>query len=562
LRDDVQVIPKEIDDVPTYRPVVGVSLGVDAGYALPHVDTTNPLTSLGGLGKRLGFRPPYPIKVKLRKIKRFTLRWCKRNLTPLSPYSDCSFETWILNAPYPQKRKDQLRKIYEEQCCSDPYYNVYFLKKKNGYKDTGVKCFIKDETYDEYKHSRGIYSREDVFKIMVAPIIKLIENEIYTTLYSDNDYNSYFIKKVPVSERPAKIMELYTSDAFYAATDFTSFEGHFKNQIMKSIECVMYEYMIQYLPQAGFFRDTFIRSMLGLNYCNFYYFVLKIEATRMSGEMNTSLGNGFSNLIIMLFICDERGLKPPRGFVEGDDGIFRFLNKNNVPTISDYAELGFTIKIEWHKDLATASFCGIVFNEEDLHNITDPISTLLGFGWTTRRYSRSKPKKLKELLKAKSFSLLYSYPGCPILRSLAEYGLRVTQDSYFLFNDQNTYERERTQSMIEYITRNPSFSKITIGMQTRILVAEKYGIPVEVQILYENYLDSLTTIQTLDCDLLLPFIHRDVLDYSIRYVDDVDFKRKDLDYLPSYICSTTPYTRDLIDRVNSDRNLSSFVRNL
>jgi len=591
LRDDVQVLPKEICDVPTYRPVVGVSLGCElGGLSLPHVDTTNPQTSLGGLGKRLGFRPPYPIKVKLRKIKRFTLRWCRRNLTPLSPYSDCSFETWLRNAPYPDKRKEQLRKIFEELCSSDPYYNVFFLKKKHGYKDTGVKCFIKDETYDEYKHSRGIYSREDVFKIIVAPIIKLIENELYSTQYPDNDLTSYFIKKVPVSDRPRTIMELYTSDAFYAATDFTSFEGHFKNSIMKSIECVMYEYMIQYLPQAEFFKTTFIKTMLGVNYCNFYYFVLQIEATRMSGEMNTSLGNGFSNLIVMLFICHERGLKPPRGFVEGDDGIFRFLNKENVPTVADYAELGFTIKIEWHKDLSTASFCGIVFSEDDLNNITDPISTMIGFGWTTRRYCRSKDKKLKELLKAKSFSLLYSYPGCPILRSLAEYGLRVTQDSNFLFNCQNAYERDKLvmmmdslngktdklysivqddmdrtiakQSLLDRITNNPKFKDISIGMSTRILVSQKYGIPVETQLLYEEYLDSLNEIHTLDSDLLLSFVHRDVLDYSTRYVDDIDYKRKDLDYLPSYICSTTPYTRALIDVINKDRNLSSFIRKI
>lgn len=560
IRDDVEFKPSHMDNEPTYRPVVGVSLGCElGGLASPHVDTTDPLTSLGGMGKRLAFRPPWPVKVKLRKIRRFTLRWCRRNLTPLSPDSDVSFETWIANAPYTQVRKDQLTKIYEEKCSKDPYYNVYFAKRKGKITDTEVMSFIKDETYDEYKYSRGIYSRTDVFKVIVAPVIKLIENEIYKTEYADNDYRSYFIKKVPVSQRPQEIMEMYSADAIYAATDYTSFEGHFKSCIMKCIEGTVYEYMIQLLPCAAFFRETFLRTIYGLNACNFYYFVILIEATRMSGEMNTSLGNGISNLLIMLFICEQRGLPPPRGYVEGDDGIFRFMNKHNVPTIADYADLGFTIKIEWHKSLATASFCGIIFSEEDLNNITDPISTMIGFGWTTRRYCRSKDKKLKELLKAKSFSLLYSYPGCPILRNLAEYGLRVTQDSRFLFNPENTYEREKVISMLEYVTGNPKFSEITIGMSTRILVSERYGIPVETQILFEKYLDSLNTIQTLNVDLLMSFIHPDAADYSLRYVCDVDYKRSDLDYLPSYNSSAIPFTRSLIDEINETRNFSRFI---
>jgi len=540
MRDDVEFVPKHADNEPSYRPVTGVSLGCElGGLALPHVDTTDPMTTLGGMGKRLAFRPPYPIKVKLRKIKRFVKRWCKRNLTPLAPDADFSFETWLSNTGFTEARKQDLRAIFELLHC-DPFYAIGELEKV-------VDCFVKDETYDTYKYSRGIYSRTDYFKILVGPVIKLIETEIYKS--------EYFIKKVPVSERPAKIMEMFTVDAFYAATDYTSFEGHFVPMVMQAIECTMYEYMIQYLPCRDWFTSTFIKTILGTNKCNFYYFVLKIKGTRMSGEMNTSLGNGFSNLMIMLFICEERGIPTPPGYVEGDDGIFRFLNKSNVPTERDFAELGFTIKIEWHTSLSTASFCGIVFSEDDLNNVTDPISAMLSFGWSTRRYGRSKPSKLKELLKAKSFSMLYSYPGCPILRSLAEYGLRVTQGSRMLFSPENQYERDKVISMLEYITRNPIFDSIKVGMSTRILVSERYGIPVETQLLFEKYLDSLTTIQTLDSDLVFSFIHPDVIDYSLRYVSDVDYKRKDLDYMPSHYGAPIPFTRNVVAEINDRRTV-------
>jgi len=536
MRDDAVFVPKHTDNEPSYRPVVGVSLGCELGsLALPHVDTTDPLTTLGGMGKRLAFKPPFPIKVKLRKIKRFVRRWCKRNLTPLRPDSDTSFETWISNTGYDNARKEALREVYN-LLLQDPYY-------KTSFKDRGVNCFVKDETYDEYKYSRGIYSRTDVFKVLVGPIIKLIEHELYSC--------PQFIKKIPVSERPKKIMEMFTSDAFYASTDYTSFEGHFKRKVMQSIECEMYEYMIQYLPQRDWFSSEFINTILGTNQCNFYYFVLQVEATRMSGEMNTSLGNGFSNLMLMYFVCEERGLPEPPGFVEGDDGIFRFTNKNNVPTKEDFANLGFTIKIDWHRDLSTASFCGIVFSEDDLNNVTDPISAMLSFGWSTRRYCRSKNKIQKELLRAKSFSMLYSYPGCPILRSLAEYGIRVTEGSHTKFAPENMYERDKVKSMMKYVFENHFFTNIKIGISTRILISDKYGIPVETQILYEKYLDGLNQIQTLNSDLLFSFIHKDVVDYSLRYVREVQYTRKDLDYLSWHSGSPIPYSKDVVDRVNA-----------
>lgn len=548
LRSDVEIVPKKIDNEPSYRPVVGASLGCElGGLALPHVDTTDPETTLGGLGKRLAFKPPAYNKVKLRKIKRFVQRWCKNNLTPLSPDSDTSFETWLAGTSYTNARKDALREVYR-QLLEDPYY-------KNSHRDKGVDCFVKDETYPEYKYPRGIYSRTDTFKVLVGPIIKLIEHELYSTKSMKYDL-PYFIKNVPVSERPQMLMNMYTLDAFYAATDYTSFEGHFKKKIMMSIECQLYEYMIQYLPQREWFESEFLATILGVNECNFYYFILKVEATRMSGEMNTSLGNGFSNLMMMLFICEEKGIPEPPGFVEGDDGIFRFNDRSKVPIAKDFLELGFTIKIEWHTNLSTASFCGIVFSEEDLNNVTSPIDALLSFGWTTRRYSRSNKKVYMELLRAKAFSMLYSYPGCPILRKLAEYGIRVTEGYHTRFNIQNVYQSEKAKVVMKTVFQNEMFSKIKIGNSTRCLIAERYGIPVDTQILFEEYLDSLDCIQTLDSDLLFSFVNKDVLDYSVRYVVDVDYKRRDLDYLPSAnVGVPLPFSRMMVTEMNEKRQV-------
>jgi len=574
IRPEVSFVSKKHEqplNVPSYRPVVGVSLGCDLSRLVsPHVDSTDPLTTLGGLGKRLAFVPPVPKLMKLRRIRRFVQKWCKDNLDPLEPTSDCSFETWLANTSYTETRKNELRKVYD-LLLQDPYYKL----KDHCPNDRGVDCFIKDETYDEYKYSRGIYSRTDTFKVCVGPIIKLIEKQLYA-VKSRAHQLPYFIKNVPVSERPAMLMQMYSVDAIYLATDYTSFEGHFIPKVMEAIECTLYDYMIQYLPEREWFKSSFISTILGVNNCNFYYFTLKIQGTRMSGEMNTSLGNGFSNLMIMLFICEERKIPEPPGFVEGDDGIFRFKNRFNVPTVQDYADLGFTIKIEQHINLATASFCGIIFDEEDQCNLTNPISALLEFGWTTRRYSRSKSKVLFELLRAKSYSMLYSYPGCPILRALAEYGIRITQGYYARFNFQNEYSRERYQHIVPWLQDNfgveprvgAIFSKsvfpweanarlrgIVVGSGSRNLIYLKYGIPVDTQILFENYLNNLTELQVLDSDLLLSFINKDVLDYSSRYVLNIDYNRKDIDYQSFYNFNPIPFNRYVMDKINEKKTV-------
>jgi len=548
IREDIKFVPSKIDNIPSYRPVVGVSLGCELeGIALPHVDTSDPWTTLGGMGKRLAFRPPHPVKFKLRKLKRFVTRWCRRNLVPLDSACDTSFLTWLMNTPYTEARKSELQKLNDE-ILNDPEFILQTTKGK--LKDLYVNCFIKDETYDTYKHARGIYSRTDLFKILVGPIIKLIETEVFAL--------PWFIKKIPVHLRPAKIMEMYSTDAFYAATDYTSFEGHFSKSVMQSVECVMYDYMTQFLPQRDWFRGIFMHTIMNTNVCNFHYFFLEIQATRMSGEMNTSLGNGFSNLMIMLYVCYKRGIPECQvmGFVEGDDGIFRFCDKRNVPTSKDFSDLGFTIKIEIHTNLSTASFCGIVFDETDCNNLTDPISALIGFGWSTRRYCRSKNKKHMELLRAKSYSMLYSYPGCPILRSLAEYGLRMTTGYHALFSPQNNYEREKMSVIREYLFKTDSpLIKIKVGIKSRILIFEKYGIPVETQLLFEEYLASLTKIQPLSKDLLFSFLHSDVLDYSCRYVSDHDYTDKQLDYLPSYNPRPHPYTGAMVEMINKKKTV-------
>jgi hypothetical protein len=307
---------------------------------------------------------------------------------------------------------------------------------------------------------------------------------------------------------------LYSPGFVYAATDYTSFESSFVKEVMLACEFELYKYMTQHLPEGSKFMALLHQVLTGTNVCIFKDFVLHINATRMSGEMNTSLGNGFSNLMFMLFLCEEIGSTDVLGVVEGDDGLFRV--KGRFPTANEFEQLGMKIKLVEHLDICSASFCGIVFDPEDCVNVTDPIKQLITFGWTTRDYARVRESKLKVLLRSKSLSMAHQYPGCPILGSLARYGLRMTRGvdirHHVKEGKMSLWEREK---LLMAISR-PIPTK-TCGLATRQLVERLYGIPISDQLEIERYLDNLQSLEPLKIPSVESLIPSYQSDYFTNY---------------------------------------------
>jgi len=174
------------------RKPVAVSLGPHLdGISMPHPDD-DPNTAAAGVCARFGRAPPEPNKDKLERFGRFVADFISKNLTPLAPDTDVTFETWLEKTKYPRWRKRELERA-----------RVDILKNKKYYR---CKSFIKDEFYPTFKHARGINSRTDEFKCAVGPWFKAIEEVVFKM--------DYFIKKIPVSKRAAFIYnKLYRNGA-------------------------------------------------------------------------------------------------------------------------------------------------------------------------------------------------------------------------------------------------------------------------------------------------------------------------------------------------------------
>lgn len=478
---------------------MAVSLGCHwDGVCFPHADPGDPKTIEAGIRKRFAMAPPIAKPGVLQKFKAFVEGWVKKNLSPLPADTDLSVDHWLDETNYPKYRKDDLQK------CNS---NIHNRDDARNYK---VKSFMKDEHYPEYKHCRPINGRCDEAKTLLGPWFHAIEKEVFKL--------PWFIKKIPARDRPRYVLErIQRVGARYLATDYTAFESLFVRALMEACEFVLYEYMTQNLPDKDWFMRKCREVLGGLNLCEFKYHIVRVFATRMSGEMNTSLGNGFSNLMIMFFLAEENGNTNVDGCAEGDDGLFVM----DGPPLKDhmFTDMGLLLKMEYHDTLATASFCGMIFDTTEMINVCDPIKVLSQFGWTSAKYAKSRASVLKALLRCKALSLAHQYPGCPIVQSLAQYGLRVTRGTDIRrVMQHNTFDNYTRDKLLQAV--NGDLSPIKIGINTRQIVNDKFGITPLMQLQIENYLDQLNEIVPLRLESLMSLCKEDSLTYWNRYVFD------------------------------------------
>lgn len=494
---------------------VAVSLGTHTvGAALPIPDQVDSETMRLGAEKRFCRKPPSISRLQLLRLKLFTRSWLREHLDPLPSDTDVSFETWIDNAPYPEARKAELRLVYA---------NRLDVRKA----DYRCNSFVKHEGYPEFKHARAINSRSDRFKVLTGPYFKRIEEKLFAL--------PEFIKHIPVADRPEYIeRELEQEGSLYTETDHSSFEAHMTTEIMESVEFQLYDYMLRYVAGGRDVMKHIRRALGGLNVCDFRKMVVSIMGTRMSGDMCTSLGNGFTNLIIMKFVCSSIGSEC-HGVVEGDDGLFRI--KGKPPTTEDFANVGFTLKLAVRASLQESSFCGMIYGAKTQENISDPAELLVKFGWTLSERRFGGPAVLQGLLRAKAFSLLYELPGCPIARSLGQYAMRVTagkvavrdshgvkkmQDCVPIYSEirgqMSYWDQQIFASSVGAVCLSPEITlrlKRPITEESRDVVERNFGVTRATQLQIEAYLDSLNQIQPLNhpaLSSLMSPVWRDVWD--------------------------------------------------
>lgn len=445
------------------------------GYAPLCLDTNDPETVEDAFKTRLLRKVPEFKERRLQQFRCFVARQLES--CPRVNLARVSFAEWLASRSYNDERKSQLQREYDALKGGMP------TRRQASHIDT----FGKSEFYPMQKHMRMINSRSDAFKVFAGPYISAVEDVVYT-------HFPEFIKHVPVPERPAKVDALRRDGCNYYQTDFTAFESHFVPAVQDCCENALLRHCLKGWRGAHFVCKTNsgTNRMRTRSGCS-----ASVEGRRMSGDLWTSLGNGFTNLMLAKFLCEEQGY-PLYGFVEGDDGLF---STQASLTKEAYEDLGFTIKIDRVADPCEASFCGLIFTKSG-EIVRNPFRFLEGFGWTSS-FIQAGPRIMDELLLAKALSTLCETPQCPIVAAMAHYAFEKTKHLNPRFV-QDGYHHAISPKVVPPFKPSP---------EAREMFARIYEIPVEVQLEVEQ------AIANGDMDtvgLLMP-PHNDVSDYARKY---------------------------------------------
>lgn len=518
------------------RPPGAVSLGPFVkGTAPPFPERRSPLNSRQGLIMRLGQQLPIPHQPSLRRLARYTRSFLIDRGGRASVSSLPSLEEWLSQTHYPESRKEELRRVYSERCARHPraagFYGLVSRELARRHlpvisaSDTVCEAFVKSEWYPSLKQPRIISARKDVLKVLFGPLVKAMEKIVYH--WTDpSTQMPYFIKHVPVRNRPACLMALQpvAGVGTVLGSDYTAFESCIKPGLYGATQRQLYNWLCG-LPWNATLRNTEWRTLsdpqfvclllqyicTSRNRLDLGWFVGEIEGCRMSGEMDTSLGNGFVNLMMCSLACQLSGSRC-RGFVEGDDGIF--CVDGPPPSPSFFACFGASIKMERFGDIARASFCGNVFHREVQTNLTDPRWFACRVAWCYDGGAVSANSNVRrELLRARAMSALAEYAGCPVVAEYARYLLRVTgpgkarwsvSGSVPYWDDQvlEPYLSDLTQKVREW-------ALIPTDMRSRLVVQDVFGMSVDDQLRAEAALRRHESLDPIDLGIDMPPVWKD-----------------------------------------------------
>lgn len=449
-------------------------------------DTSNPHNVIHGAAKRLfADTLVQPNVAEIRRFRSFVRLFLRKNFKCINIDSDTSVETWLTKTNYTDKKKADLLNTWNTQKHRVPNMHVNHDAWKKLFK---VKAFPKIEKFEqEFKEVRQIYSRSDFGKCYFGPYAKLMESQVY-----NHEGKIQFAKHIKYENMVDHISEKFGSSNVFSQTDFSSFEGSFSPRFMRACENQLYTYMLRNYPEVA---DTFCR-MATTNHIKSKYFTAQIEGCRMSGEMTTSLANGFSNLMIHYYLDKKLNLLMKAGLVEGDDGLFGFGTTPKI-TNNDYALLGFMIKLEFKNKLSDTSFCSIVYNYETRTRFYSPYEFLQCVNFShNAAASSSRCCTRNMLLHTKALSYLAQFPNSPVIGPIckqilnktklwamneAQFKLYLQQDSTLNFKLQRM---QLTFSDLHLLIRKTK--EMEVSMEDRLHCQRKFGMPIHEQLFAEQ----------------------------------------------------------------------------
>lgn len=420
--------------------------------------------------------------VMMREMRSYAYHLVRRLFSkPLPRVLD--FEEWLsTRVNYNPRRKDQLRRAFQahegdwRRCAADP-------------KSAVNKVHVKREGYMAPKYARIISSRSDTFKTLVGPLMHRVEEVVFS--------DPHFIKHVPNDDRPGYIQDFFRGVEFVGSNDFSSFESLIYGVLMDSCECELYRWLLRDQDQGvvRYMNETLCgiqeQTMRGGWRARLY--------GRQSGDMCTSVGNGWTNLVIMSYVGHKLGWHkwgdPIHGLFEGDDSIFKVGScpEQVGPLLT---ALGMRAKFVSGVNIGTMGFLSTWWCN-DLVPVRDFRKPLVFVPWILQVVPNQK--QWGEFLRAKGLSLAYEMAGCPVLSAFARMILRGTAGLKARYLRQDAWW-DRVILGKDYGLSSVSDSVLhrlqaPIPLERRVFYARQFACPVETQLYLEKLFDDASEMK-------------------------------------------------------------------
>lgn len=568
------------------RKLVGVTSYNCYDNLAPIADGNDAMNIREGLTKRIGSAVPEPgLSFKIL-FPEFIKYWVHKNglygsiidllVEEVEQMKD--WEKYRLTLRYDPARQRQLDKIRKEV---DQVGTFDFADNDEGnfYRAlwTKVEAHVKWESYHgEVKYVRMIFARVDHFKVMFGPYAKLTQKAAYKKL-------PYFVTDKPVRSLPSFLQENLRLFDLVFGTDFSRFESH--NYPWFMLHCPIYIVLCMWGHEIDKELEVSMLVLFGTNVIENTYVSCMVDGKMMSGEVWTTLFNTFTNICVISYILEAEGLIYGIGFFfdarnyalgfvglrlpvktiefrmfnAGDDGIFgltklpgvdysKYSGKRGADYLRAY---GVELKIEQKTSLGGAGFLSKYYGEFDTATLCDPLKQL-SKGILPPKYAFASVGLKKALSRARAMSLLYEFGSCPIVASYARCILRCTRNinikpALVHFQRDDPFKFDQIKEAVDWYDSVDKFAVERIGMESRFIVEDNFGIPVCTQEIIERYFDGVNDTRyplefKVPClDLVTPVANSHFFrDYTVEYDIKTDRSMKVcLSYLPE---------RDVLDQ--------------
>lgn len=280
------------------------------------------------------------------------------------------------------------------------YYNamVSLDRKPISRSDFFVNMFVKDDketTYAE-KAPRAIQYRNSRGALEMARFTQAFEHDVYQMKDSFGTY--MFGKGVNMHDIAQDLFVKSTKfyQPAYICLDASKFDAHVSVDILKIVRD-MYIALCRHKCESQYvkwlFRHTFVNYGFSRHGIRF-----KTRGTRMSGDMDTGLGNTiimYTNIAILMYVS---GVTKWSSTVNGDDSVLIVENSAVTSVLSNmgvFKKLGFDMKVDVYHDFNDIDYCKCkpLFTDYGWVMCREPKRVITRFGWSTKKMGKVALRK-------------------------------------------------------------------------------------------------------------------------------------------------------------------------